>query len=149
MSDEPGEDPPLAASGRAALLRDIAVLQVKLVVDGLRDLLLVPASLVVGLVSFVRGGPGVGREFYELLRLGRQSERWIKLFGALDRVQGEQGRERDDIERMVERVETFVVEEYRHGRLTGQAKQRLDRAVERMRQAGGRQLPCRGRSVIS
>ena len=41
------------------LVRDAAVLQVKLIVDGLRDLLLVPASLVaalgVGLATVIRG----------------------------------------------------------------------------------------------
>lgn len=128
-----------AAPGRAALLRDIGVLQVKLLVDGFRDLLLVPASLIVGLISFFRGGPEVGSEFYDLLRLGRKSERYIDLFAALDRVDGIRGERQDDIERLVGRVESFVVDEYRHGHLTAQAKERLDRAVERMRSASGRQ----------
>ena len=46
------------------LIRDIAVLQVKLIVDGLRDLLLVPASLIAGIVSIVRTDEGKpGNEF--------------------------------------------------------------------------------------
>ena len=49
MNDVPQN--PDEPSERWTLARDIAVLQAKLVIDGLRDLLLVPASLTVGLVS--------------------------------------------------------------------------------------------------
>ena len=66
------------------LLRDIGVLQVKLVIDGFRDLLLVPASLIAGLISLVNTQNGKpGSEFYELVSVGRQSERWINLFLSL------------------------------------------------------------------
>ena len=40
---------------RWSLIRDVAVLQLKLIVDGLRDLVLVPASLVAGIISLVSG----------------------------------------------------------------------------------------------
>lgn len=131
--DETEEAPRPLDRGR--LLRDVAVLQLKLVVDGFRDLLLVPASLVAGAISFVRGSG----EFYDLLRLGRQSERWINLFGALDRS-GKPGDERspDDIEQLVERVEAFVVDEYRHGHLSGQARDQVERAVRRIRETAAR-----------
>ena len=39
---------------------------------------------------------------------------------------------------MVRRVEHFVVEEYRHGHLSGQAREQLERAVERLRDAARR-----------
>ena len=48
-------------SERWTMLRDLAVLQGKLIVDGLRDLLLVPASLIAGLISILssdNGKPG-------------------------------------------------------------------------------------------
>ena len=67
------------------LLRDVAVLQVKLVIDGLRDLVLVPASLVAGAVSLLSSRNGLpGPQFYQLLGVGKQSERWFNLFGAMD-----------------------------------------------------------------
>ena len=47
------------------LLRDVAVLQVKLLVDGLRDLVLVPASLIAGLISLLSASDGrPGPYFY-------------------------------------------------------------------------------------
>ena len=45
-------------SGSWTLIRDAAVLQVKLVVDGLRDFLLVPASLIAAIASLVTAKDG-------------------------------------------------------------------------------------------
>jgi hypothetical protein len=122
------------ASERWTLVRDIGVLQAKLIVDGLRDLILVPASLIVGIVSLVSGADGrPGHQFYHLLGIGKQSERWINLFGALrnappdiEHVEPFPDADMDDI---VGRLETFVVEEHRRGGITAQAKKRLDRAI--------------------
>jgi len=126
------EDDPIP--DRWTLIRDILVLQLKLVVDGLRDFILVPISLVVGIVSLVKSGDAVGSEFYQLLRTGRRSERWINLFGAAERVYGPSGADdrfpTEDIDEMVSRVESFVVDEYSQGGVTRQAKNQLDRALD-------------------
>ncbi len=118
---------------RWTLIRDILVLQIKLVVDGLRDFILVPVSLVIGIVSLLKGGDSSGSQFYELLRTGRRSERWINLFGAAERVYGpsidDDRFPTEDIDEMVSRVESFVVDEYRQGGVTREAKDRLDRAL--------------------
>lgn len=120
---------------RWTLIRDIAVLQVKLVVDGLRDLILVPASLIVGIVSLLSGADGrPGEQFYRLLAMGKQSERWINLFGALQNAPAdlEHGEQLPDagMDELVKRFETFVVDEHRRGGITAQAKTRLDKAID-------------------
>lgn len=121
-------------SDRWTLIRDILVLQVKLVFDGLRDFILVPISLLIGIVSLINAGGASGNDFYKLLRTGRRSERWINLFGAADRVYGpsnDDGRfPTGDIDEFVTRVETFVIDEYSKGGLTRQAKIQLDRAID-------------------
>jgi hypothetical protein len=124
------------------LVRDAAVLQVKLIVDGLRDLLLVPASLVAALVSVARTTDGKpGDEFYRLVSVGKQSERWINLFGALrnapDHVVEEYQFGAADIDDIVSRVESFVVDEYQRGGVTRQARDRLNEAIRRARKRGG------------
>jgi len=125
-----------AAGGRWALIRDVAVFQVKLIVDGLRDLVLVPVSLVAGFISLLKGGAGPGPEFYDLLRFGRRSERWINLFGAANQVHGPESQDdqfpADDMDEIVSRLESFVVDEYNKGGVTAQAKQRLDQALNRL-----------------
>lgn len=121
---------------RVELLRDIGVLQLKLIVDGIRDFALVPLSLIAGVISLMSGRREPGPEFYDLLRYGKRSERWINLFGAIDRRDEPDSAEQAeaDLDRMMGRIETFVVTEYRDGNLTSQAKEKIDRAIERMQQ---------------
>jgi len=120
------------------LIRDLAVLQVKLLVDGFRDLVLLPASIIAAIVSLSRTENGKpGPEFYKLLVEGKRSEHFINLFGALrnapagvDPEDLDGGAEMDDI---VSRVESFVIDEYKQGGITAQAKSRIDEALEKMR----------------
>jgi hypothetical protein len=126
---------------RWTLLRDLAVLQFKLVVDGLRDIILVPASLIAGFMSIASGKDGrIGTQFYNLLGWGKQSEVWINLFGAVENSPEEIEQPLpfgdQDIDDIVGRLETFVVDEYKSGGVTAQAKERLDKilkAVQRKR----------------
>ena len=127
---------------RWTLIRDILVLQLKLVVDGLRDFILVPISLLVGIVSLMKAGNAAGSGFYELLRTGRRSERWINLFGAAERVYGPSIADdrfpAEDIDEMVSRVESFVVDEYSKGGVTRQAKEQLERALDSLHKLAGK-----------
>lgn len=128
---------------RWVVIRDIGVLQVKLIVDGLRDLVLVPVSLVMGVISLMRTGKDTGSEFYELLALGKRSERWINLFGAADKARSSQEEAElfpgEDIDAMVSRVENFVVDEYHKGGVTKQAKERLDKAIDALHKLASRE----------
>lgn len=69
---------------RFPVLRDVIVFQAKLLVDGLRDLLLSPLSIVAALIDLVVPGDDGGKRFYSVVRFGRRTERWINLFGAAD-----------------------------------------------------------------
>jgi len=128
------------------LIRDIAVLQVKLIVDGLRDLILVPASLVAGIVSLVKTTDGKpGPQFYLLVSAGKQSERWINLFGAIRNAPPEVVDENPfgeaDMDDIVLRIESFVVDEYKRGGVTAQAKERIDKAMQAMRRRRNKEQP--------
>ncbi len=131
------------AAERWLLLRDLGVLQLKLIVDGLRDLILVPASLIAGIVSIASGKDGrPGLQFYHLLAWGKESEVWINLFGAVknspEEIVQPQPFGDHDIDNIVGRLEGFVVDEVRRGGLTTQAKERLDKildAVQRKKKA--------------
>lgn len=119
---------------RWILIRDMLVFQFKLIVDGFRDFVLLPVSLIAGLISVARKGTGPGPEFYDLLRLGRRSERWINLFGVLERRDGPASEDDKfatrDFDEVVSRVESFLVDEYRKGGVTAQAKQHMDDALD-------------------
>lgn len=136
MSNESQTNDPTGGDDRWKLIRDIFVLQFKLIVDGLRDLILVPVSLIAGIVSLVKGDAGQDNDFYDLLRLGKRSERWINLFGAAGNVQQDSGvpLPGSDIDELVTKVESFLVEEYKTGGVTRQAKDRLDKAIDHLHQ---------------
>ncbi len=120
---------------RWILMRDMFVLQGKLIVDGLRDLLLVPASLVAGVISLLASRDGrPGLQFYHLLAFGKQTERWINLFGAIrnspERIRQPKVFGRRDVDDLVGQFEAFVVDEYKRGGVTAQAKERMDRILD-------------------
>ena len=125
---------------RSIVIRDMLVFQFKLVVDGLLDLVLLPLSLLVGSVSIIGNRPKERSEFYELLRFGRRTERWINLFGAAERrlepateVENDSASDLDD---MVSRVETFLVEECRKRGVTAPTRQSIDAALNSLRRPG-------------
>lgn len=126
-----------------SLARDIAVLQAKLIVDGLRDLVLVPASLVAGIISLTSGADGQpGTQFYRLLGIGKNSERWINLFGALRNAP--QGLEHPepfpdaDMDEIVGKLEAFVVDDQQRGGMTAQARERLEKALSALQKRNRR-----------
>ena len=132
---DPNPDAQSNYPDRWILIRDLFVFQAKLLVDGLRDLLLVPASLVAGVWSLVSGDKGrPGPQFYQLISLGKQSELWIDLFKAYEHAPEQVRREHEfavsNLDELVDRLEIFVVDEYERGGVTAQAKERIDKALD-------------------
>lgn len=70
---------------RFPVLRDVIVFQVKLVVDGLRDLLLSPVSIMAAFIDLLVPGDDGGKRFYGVVHFGRRTEQWINLFGMADK----------------------------------------------------------------
>ena len=132
---EPKPETPGDYPDRWTLIRDLFVFQAKLLVDGLRDLLLVPASLIAGVWSLVSGDNGrPGPQFYRLVSLGKESELWIDLFKAYENAPEEVRRKHElavsNMDELVGKFESFVVEEYERGGVTAQAKERIDKALD-------------------
>ncbi len=131
MKDTTPEDPQLT---NRTLVRDVVVFQFKLIVDGIRDFVLVPVALLAGLVSLVSGDNGKpGPQFYQLLEAGKKSEHWIDLFGAtrhspsdlVDRVHFPEA----SMDEFLDRFEDFMVDEEKRGGLTAQARERFEKAL--------------------
>ncbi len=131
------ETPEEAPREHWPMIRDIAVLQFKLIVDGLRDFILVPASLVAGLISLFSRTPFEESAFYRLICLGKQSEQWINLFGcydnASDELKAEYELDSKGLDDVVDRMEGYVVNEYQSGGLTRQAKDKIDAALNELK----------------
>lgn len=125
---------PRDTSARWSLARDIAVFQAKLIVDGLRDLVMVPASLIAGIISLASGTDSQpGTQFYRLLGVGKQSERWINLFGALRNAPPDLEHPEPfpdaDLDDIVGKLEAFVVDDQQRSGMTAQARERIEKAL--------------------
>lgn len=116
------------------LIRDLIVFQAKLIADGLRDLALVPFSIAAAIISLMSGKDGKpGAQFYSLLAVGRQSDHWINLFGALRNAPEDLDVPEPfpvaDLDEVVGRIEAFVVDEQKRGGMTAQARERFEQAL--------------------
>jgi hypothetical protein len=131
-----------ASSNRWQLIRDIAVFQLKLGLDALRDLVLSPISLIAGIIDLFAGGERAGRHFYSVLVAGRRTEAWINLFGELDRAapsgEAADGAERASVDAIVERMERLLVEQYERGGVTASAKTAIDHGLDALGRRGPR-----------
>ena len=103
---------------RIELIRETVVLQVKLLVDGLRDAILIPISLVAALVGLLRGGPDCNREFRRVIKLGRRSERWINLFGHQRPLSSKPVT--GSMDSILDQVENTVMAQYKRGKKPAQ-----------------------------
>jgi len=65
---------------RTEVIRDTLILQLKLLIDGLRDLFLMPVALFATIAGLILHKENPGRYLYRLLNYGKISEKWIGLF---------------------------------------------------------------------
>ena len=115
-------------SARVELIRESAVLQLKLLADGLRDAALIPVSLLATLVGLVRGGDEPDREYRKVIKLGRRSERWINLFGQ-QRPLGK-SHPAGSLDTILGQVEEVVKEQYKKGRTTAETRAAIREALD-------------------
>lgn len=132
------------APTRWELIRDVLVLQLKLVADALRDLLISPASIVAGVLDLIQGGERPGRLFYAVLAAGRRSEQIINLFGEAEREPTRSAAaDPASIDAVVGRLERMIVEQYERGGITASAKTAIDRSLDALSRGRPRSAPPR------
>lgn len=66
---------------RFRLLRDVVVFQIKLAMEALLDITLIPVSLVAAGLDLLLGNWRQPRWFHTVLRFGERCERWIDVWG--------------------------------------------------------------------
>jgi hypothetical protein len=71
---------------RWVILRDLAIFQMKLVLDGAKDIVLGPVSIGAVALDLLFPGPQPGHRFYAVMRVGERFDRWLSLFSAADKA---------------------------------------------------------------
>ena len=125
-------------STRATLIRNGVKFQLKLMADGFRDLVLMPVSLVATFIGLARGGENPQREFHQVIELGRESERWINLFGTHDLPDNTNAVA--SIDALFTKVEETLKQQYKASGTSKSAQAEIDEALhaalEEARQKG-------------
>ncbi len=102
-----GEDDSLSAR-RWRLAREVLVFQGKMLLEGLRDAMLPPATILAALVGLLSRDPNPERPYREILRMGRRFDSWLGLFAPVEDEPGDPGKargRRSGVDRLVDRVE--------------------------------------------
>lgn len=97
---------------RGVLIRDLLILQMKLFIDALKDVLLIKLALFAAVFDLVFGRPGRPLLFYGVLRLGERFDLWLNLYGISGRAavsdDGLFGASRAGSDSMVGKLEQIV-----------------------------------------
>jgi len=113
------------------LLRDVVVFQLRLAMDGLRDVVLSPVSILSAVYGLITQPDDPGKYFNRLLRFGRRTDVWINLFGASARYRDDNPASSDAY---IKKLEDLLVGEYQKGGLVRNLKDRTDGILGRLGQ---------------
>jgi hypothetical protein len=127
-----------APAGRSRLLRDLVVLQIKLMADALRDIVVSPIALVAGMIGLLSGKPEATSLFYGVVRFGRRTEEWINPFGAGDDEKGDDA----GLDEVLDRIHAQLMAEYERGGVSAAAKRAIDQAAEALSTRRGGDPPA-------
>ena len=81
MTDEEQPATPAHHDARMRLVLDVAVFQLKIATEAIRDLFLSPISIIAAIIGLVAGGEEPDQYFRRVQRFGRRSDLWINVFG--------------------------------------------------------------------
>jgi hypothetical protein len=131
--------PPRAPDDRWRFLRDVAVFQLKMFLDNVRDLVLMPVALVAALFDLILRGEREGARFYQVLRWGWHSEKVIGVYSAIEHDEpGEFAISRTyTVDGVIARLESVVAREVEKGGTAASIKSAMDRAIDQIHAGTG------------
>ena len=118
-----------------ALVRAVVLLQLKLLLNAARDLVLIPLALIAAGADLVLLKTDEPRFFRAVLRLGELSDRWIDVWSG-----GREAHEdpRENVDALLARVEDVVRDPQAGARRARVLKRWAERQVSRARQRAAR-----------
>ena len=126
--------PPLSEEPdrRWPFIRDVLLLQLKLLIGNVHNLMLVPATTVAALLDVISKSERHGSRFYRVLEWGRRADEAIGLYDALDR-HNEELKKEFSVDSLVTQVEEAIMREYREGGTAASVKAAVDHVLDRLR----------------
>ncbi|MFC5583889.1 hypothetical protein ACFPOD_02110 [Nitratireductor kimnyeongensis] len=118
---------------RGRLVRRVILFQVKLMADGIRDVVMSPLSIAAGLLGLVSRDGSAEIYFDRLMRFGRETDHWINLFDHRS-----QANDTPSLDRIAEQIEEALRLDYESGGLSARSAKALAEAAARLRDKAGR-----------
>lgn len=127
------------SDARWTFFRDVAVFQLKMLLDNLRDLVLMPVALGAAIIDLFVRGEREGALFYKVLRWGAHSEAVIDVYSAIeDHYPGQFKISKDyTVDGVIARLESVVVREIEKGGTAASIKTAMDRAIDQLHSETG------------
>lgn len=104
----------MKVASRSVTLRDFAIFQLKLALDGVKDLVVFNLSICAVLLDLLAGRGRQPRAFYALMRTSERFDSWLNLHGVVERMEdggtldGLFGASRAGSDSLVGRIEQLV-----------------------------------------
>ncbi|WP_367715249.1 hypothetical protein AB2N04_15065 [Nitratireductor sp. GISD-1A_MAKvit] len=125
-ADERTHNPP----GRGRVLRRVALFQVKLMADGLRDVVLSPLSIAAAALGLLSRRPDTEIYLDRLMRFGRETDQWINLFDHRSDAEKTPSHSLDSI---AQQIEEALRRDFQTGGLSAKSAKALAEAAARLR----------------
>jgi len=98
---------------RTVIIRDLVIFQIKLFLDGLKDVVIAPMSIGAAALDLLFPTARRGARFYAVMRVGERIDRWLNLFGASERAgeheEGLFGTSRAGSDSLLGKIESYVL----------------------------------------
>ena len=98
---------------RGVIIRDLIIFQIKLLLDGVKDLVLSPLSIIAAGLDIISPTQRRGKRLYSVLTLGERFDRWLNLFNVSERAaaheQGLFGASRAGADTLLGKLEELVI----------------------------------------
>lgn len=119
---------------RWKIVRDVALLQVKLLLGNLHNFLLMPLAFFAGAVDIVFKNKREEALLYKVLAWGRHLDEKIGLYNALHTGDGKTHNppEHYSVDALVGRVEAAIAHEFKTGEVTANVKSAMSRVLNRL-----------------
>jgi hypothetical protein len=130
---------PANSDDRWKFMRDVVVFQLKMLLDNIRDLVLMPVALVAALIDLILKGEREGTLFYKVLRWGWHSEKVIDVYSAIEdhAPDGFEIGKAYTVDGVIARLENVVAREVEKGGTAASIKSAMDRAIDQLHAGTG------------
>ncbi|MCC5778081.1 hypothetical protein H7H48_03390 [Nitratireductor sp. B36] len=120
---------PESRGRRGRLVRRVILFQLKLMADGMRDVVMSPLSIAAGLLGLLSRNNSAEVYLDRLMRFGRETDHWINLFDHRSAAN-----DSPSLDRIAEQIEEALRHDYESGGLSARSARALAEAAARLRE---------------